>query len=142
MPKLAKDYELENNRYYQAYMNSSISRKVVAESTNVSNVQPIYQKRRIVADQKKIRRNNLIHRILAVTIVSVLGLTVLPIGFNKVTKSFWRTSQYPYIKADYEQIVNPTIDYISNDWYLRKRLLTEVNLKKRLMTQINQSQGL
>ncbi|MCI1274008.1 MAG: class A beta-lactamase-related serine hydrolase [Clostridiaceae bacterium] len=144
MPRLANDYEIENNRYFDYYNNSTIPTRteVHHQTDNGNNVRQFQAKRRIAADPKKVRINNFLHRLISISFVSLLGFTILPIGFNSVTKSFWRPSPYPDIKADYEQLINPTIDYLSNDWYLGKRLLADVNLKEPLMTPLKQGQEL
>lgn len=140
MPKLANDYELENNRYFNYYNNGTIPKAVEVKhyTDNVRHFQPRHPK----ADYKKIRRNKFIHKLISLSFLLAIGLTILPVGFNNVTMSFWRQSRYPHVKTDYEQMVNPTIDYISNDWYLGKRLFVDVNSKKPLMTTITQGQEL
>lgn len=63
-----------DNRYYRY------------ENTGNSDVRVAKPHSTRTANSQKIERNNFIHRIISVAIVSLLGLTILPVGFNKVTK--------------------------------------------------------
>lgn len=89
---------------------------------------------RHVVNEKKVKRNYLIHRLISVAFVSFLGLSVLPIGFNKVTKGFFNPTPYKNIKADYRQLLFPTTNYLSNDWFLGERSLRSAETKKPQMT--------
>ena len=89
---------------------------------------------RRTVDSKKVARNNLIHRIISVAVVSVLGFTILPYGFNRVTKLMFNPTPYKEVKADYHKLLFPTSDYISNHWFLGQRSLEGAEIKKPAMT--------
>ncbi len=96
--------------------------------------EPVHIRRRI--DTKKVRRNYLIHRVVSVAAVSVLGLTILPYGFNKVTGMMFNPTPYKEVKADYHKLLFPTSDYLSNHWFLGQRSLESAEVKKTEMTPI------
>ena len=99
----------------------------------VETASPAVVRRRTV-DTKKVQRNYMIHRIISVTVVSLLGLSVLPYGFNKVTKMMFNPTPYKNVKADYEQLRFPTANYLANDWFLGHRALRGAETKKPQMT--------
>lgn len=127
-----QDYSSYYSRRYSSYSNPQQNPQHLHAVQN-----PQIHRTRTV-NQKKVARNNLIHRIISVSLMALIGFTILPIGFNKVTKNLWKTSPYPNIKADYEQILSPTRNYISNDWLLGSRLLTSVNTKHPQMASLKE----
>lgn len=95
-----------------------------------------------IANQKKIQRNHLIQRIVSILVIVLFALTVLPYGFNKVTKRLFAPTPYKTVKTDYHQIVFPTTNYIANDWFLGKRSLKGAETKKALMTPLKEGREL
>lgn len=71
-----------------------------------------------------------------------VGLIVIPFGFNRVVKSLFFKSPYPEVKADYERIVTPTLNYLHNDWFLGKFAFTTAETKKPQMIELEQHQRL
>ena len=117
MPKLAT----QDSRYY------------VRHDYSKHSVEPVYLRSKQTANKKKIERNYLIHRIVSVAIVSLIAFTILPIGFNKVTKMLFNPTPHKDIRTDYEKLLFPTSDYLSNDWYLGQRALRGAETKKPQM---------
>lgn len=119
-----------DNRYYR-YENTGNNGVRVAKphSTRTANSQ-------------KIERNNFIHRIISVAIVSLLGLTILPVGFNKVTKMMFNPTPYKDVKADYQQILFPTSNYLANHWFMGERSLEAADVKKPEMTTLTEGSRL
>lgn len=152
MPKLAR--REEKNRYYARYGYDTSVHSVERSSYSyrTQDNQQSYQNdqyrgsqlrsQRLSADQKKIKRNYLIHRIVSVAVVSALALTVLPYGFNKITKSFFNPTPYKNIKVDYQQILFPTSNYLSNHWFLGMRSLEGAQVKKPEMTSLTEGNEL
>ena len=135
MPKLAKKYD---NLYYNREYTPVRSRQYY-ETVKLNNVRHVHLKKE--ADKKKIERNNLIHRIISVALVSALGLSVLPATFNHFVMPILKGgSLYPTLKTDYAQLRFPTSNYLANDWYLGMRSLQGANVKKPLMTTITEGQ--
>ena len=129
MPELARrQYDRQKYRinYYDTGTVNTGTVNIVRE--------PVHIRRRI--DTKKVRRNYLIHRIVSVAAVSVLGLTILPYGFNKVTGMMFNPTPYKEVKADYHKLLFPTSDYLSNHWFLGQRSLENAEVKKTEMTPI------
>ena len=126
MPELAKR-QYDRHQYRVNYYNTGYTQR-----TNSRTVKTVPLRR--TADSKKIARNNLIHRIISVAVVSVLGLTILPYGFNKVTKFMFSPTPYKEVKADYHKLLFPTSDYLSNHWFLGERSLVGAEVKKPAMT--------
>lgn len=132
MPKLARR-EYYDNRYYT-------KREYNTPLHSVPQRQLRSQK--LNADKKKIERNYLIHRIISTAVVSALALTVLPYGFNKVTKNMFNPTPYKNVKADYQQLLFPTSNYLSNHWYLGMRSLEGARVKKPEMTALTEGNEL
>ena len=119
-----------DNRYYR-YENTGNNGVRVAKphSTRTANSQ-------------KIERNNFIHRIISVAIVYLLGLTILPVGFNKDTKMMFNPTPYKDVKADYQQILFPTSNYLANHWFMGERSLEAADVKKPEMTTLTEGSRL
>ncbi len=129
MPELARRYSNYESQYYtRTYTQNRV-------------YTPRYVRRDIKHEQK-VKRNYLIHRIISVGLVSLLGFSVLPIGFNKVTKGIFNPTPYKNIKVDYEQLRFPTTNYLSNDWFMGQRALRGVETKKPQMEFIREAQEL
>ncbi len=99
------------------------------------DVQPVVKPRQ-VANSKKIARNYLIHRIISVGVVSLLGMSILPYGFNKVSKMMFNPTPYKEVKVDYGQLRFPTANYLSNDLFLGQLALRGAQVKKPQMESI------
>ena len=131
MPESVKNYQ--NSYYTERYTVLSYTETPYRKRVRRNNVRTAQFIRH--ADKKKIARNNLIHRIISVGLIMILGLFVLPKGFNYYVKPVLHGgSLYPSVKSDYEQMRFPTANYIANDWYLGLRSLQGANTKKPLMT--------
>lgn len=137
MPELARrqydrdlyrvNYYNNNNNYY---------------NNNNNNIKSVRNHSTRTANAKKIARNNLIHRIVSVGIVALLGLTILPVGFNKVTKMMFNPTPYKEVKADYQQLLFPTSNYISNHWFMGERSLEGADVKKPEMATLSEGSRL
>ena len=133
MPELAR--QQYNNRYSQY----TYPRQTTFTRTNTQK-RPVYIKRQ--ADKKKIERNYFIHRIVSVAVVAMLGFSVLPYGFNKVTKFMLNPTPYKNVKADYQQLLFPTSNYLANHWFLGQRSLEGAEAKKPQMTSLTENSRL
>lgn len=100
-------------------------------------LRPVPQRpKRPVVNQKKVQRNYFVHRIISIAVVSLLAFTLLPIGFNKVTKFIFNPTPYKNIKVDYQQILFPTSNYLSNHWFMGLRSFENKQIKKPEMTEL------
>ena len=108
------------------------------ENSRYTNVRPVRPYSTRTADAKKIARNNFIHRLISVAVVSVIGLAILPIGFNKVTKKMFNPTPYKEVKTDYRELLFPTSNYISNHWFMGERSLEGAVEKKPEMTPLTE----
>lgn len=120
MPELARrEYE---NRYYRQnyYKKPSI--------TSLSSVRTV--------NRKKVERNYFIHRVVSVAIISLLAFTVLPVGFNRISKHMFNPTPYKNLKADYMQMRFPTSNYLSNHWFLGMRSLESAQVKEPQMSEL------
>lgn len=123
MPELARrQYDRQQyrvNQYNTAYNAGNI--RVVNEA--------VYTQKHKV-NTKKVQRNYLIHKIISVAVISLFGLTVLPYGFNNVTKMMFNPTPYKNVKTDYHKLLFPTSEYLSNNWFLGERSLEGAKVKK------------
>lgn len=137
MPKLA---QYENDYYYNRYDTGYSKYYQRHETRKVEQLRPKKE-----VDTKKVKRNFLIHRVISVLFVTLIAFTVLPYGFNKVTKFLFNPTPYKNIKVDYSHLVFPTTDYISNHWFMGMRSLEGARVKKPEMaalTEANELTGL
>ena len=125
MPELARQqYDRQQYRINQYHATDySDSVKVVRR--------PVYTRPKV--NTKKVQRNYLIHKIVSVAVVSILGFTILPYGFNNVTKFMFNPTPYKEVKADYYNLLFPSSAYLSNHWFLGERSLEGAKVKKAEM---------
>lgn len=136
MPKLAGyDRQYYARREYTSYYTERI-----VQPCQQRNIQ--YRSQHLTANKKKIERNYFIHKIISASVVSLLALTVLPYGFNKVTKQIFNPTPYKNVKTDYQQLLFPTSNYLSNHWYLGVRSLQGAQVKKPEMAVLTESSEL
>lgn len=138
MPELARREYYDNRYYARREYNTSlhtVERRAPQRGTQLRS-------NKLTADKKKIERNYLIHRIVSVAVVSALALTVLPYGFNKVTRNMFNPTPYKNVKTDYQQLLFPTSNYLSNHWYMGIRSLEGARVKKTEMTALTEGNEL
>ncbi len=143
MPELAKrEYD---DRYYtrrEYNVQSSQYQQRAYSGQSYSYPKRELSHKKLTADKKKIERNYFIHRIVSVAVVSLLALTVLPYGFNKVTKNIFNPTPYKNVKTDYQQLLFPTSNYLSNHWYMGMRSLEGAKVKRPEMTALTEGNEL
>lgn len=74
---------------------------------------------------KKKKQTNVVAKMLSLTLFTIIGLIVLPFGINKVFMPLVHLNAYPDVKVDYSNLLNPTTNYLYNDFILNKRMLTD-----------------
>ena len=136
MPELAR--QQYSNRYQQYTYPQQTYNHTNRRAYNNAHTVHIKHK----ANQKKIERNYLIHRIISVGVVALLGFSVLPYGFNKVTKFMLNPTPYKNVKTDYQQLLFPTSNYLANHWFLGERSLEGAEVKKPQMTTLSEGNEL
>ena len=119
-------------RYYEDYRYYSRQNYVRPQ---LKSVKPIR-----TADKKKVERNRFIHRIISFLFVAVVAFGLLPIGFNKITKHIFNPTPYKKITTDYQQIVFPTTNYLSNHWFMGMRSFVNTAKKPQMTTPIENSE--
>lgn len=128
MPKLARDYHYQNNYGYQRPYP-----QVVRPAR--PQVQPVPRKR--VLKKKKV---NPFAQIISLALLFLIGFFVLPYGYDRISKPLLFGAPYKEVKVDYNEILNPINDYLSNDLFLGTRLLSGAATKKPEMTTLYQTQ--
>ncbi len=130
MPELARRHydrqQYRINQYDSVHNVGNV--KIVKESLNSKHK----------VNTQKVQRNYLIHRIVSIAVISLFGFTILPYGFNKVTKMMFNPTPYKNIKTDYHQLLFPTSEYLSNNWFLGERSLEGAKVKKPEMAPLVQ----
>lgn len=136
MPKLAEKYD---RRQYYADVYNTYPRvsevRTLREYNNPHyerNLRPVH----LQANKKKVKRNNILHKIISTLFFTAVAVFVLPLGFQRVTMSFLHGSQYPEIKVNVHELRFPTTNYLSNDLILNQRFLFGAETKKPQMQSI------
>lgn len=142
MPKLAQDNNYRS--YYQRYSSNiqELPHRNYVNNQGYRTVAKPAEPRYIKGKSKKVQRNNFIHTIVSVLFLSILALFIFPTTYNRVIKSFFYKSPYPNIKADYQKILNPTVNYLHNDYFLDTYFLKGAEKKKPQMLSLNQNERL
>ena len=141
MPELARKYDSYQSSYERYYTNQRYQRY---QQSYQNSQRSLNQQRpvRLTADKKKIARNYLIHRIISFSVVTLMGLSILPFGFNRISKMMFNPTPYKTVKADYSQILFPTANYLANDWFNGQRALRGAETKKPQMTALTEGNEL
>jgi len=95
------------------------------------------------------KKTNPFAQILSLALLAVLGVYVLPVGYNKIARPLINMKpNYQEVQlnhhdlmrgkffdgTDTAELLSPTINYLSNDLFLNTRLLTPAKTKKPEMT--------
>lgn len=137
MPELARKYE---ERYYyreDVYYSERQRRQYREESVNHE-----YRVHRNKQHSSKKSKNQLISRVISLSVMLFVGLVVLPSGFKNVSHSAFTKSPYPNLKADYKSLVNPTQNYLNNHWFMGELSLNGAELKKPAMVTLKEGMEL
>lgn len=122
MPKQARNYNYQGVYGYQRPYP-----QVVAPTR--PKLKPVPQKR--ILKKKKI---NLFARLISFVFLILIGIYPIPFGWDRIAKPLLFGASYPEVKADAAQLLNPTVNYLSNDLFLNTRMLTGAKVKKPDMT--------
>lgn len=134
MPKLAQQENRRQSYYYEEVY--KLNEFQTGRYTQRLPEHP-YAHQRVA--RRKIKRENPVARLLSVIVMILLGVFVLPISFNKITKMMFVQTPLKTVKADYYQMLYPTSNYISNDWFLGKLSLRGAETKKPLMNSLSEN---
>ncbi|MBQ8168504.1 serine hydrolase [bacterium] len=137
MPKLAQKYD--NRQYYADVYNTYPKISEVRTLRDYQNPQRSVRPVHLQANRKKIKRNNILHKIISIIFFTLIAFFVLPLGFQRVTMSFLHGSPYSEIKMDYHELLFPTTNYLANDLLFNQRYLTGAETKKPLMQSISET---
>lgn len=145
MPKQARDYTYQGNYgtrsnygyqrpYPQAYPQSRIQQTYPGRDSQTfttarPQLKPVKPKK--VLRKKKV---NPFAQLISWGLIALIGFYVIPYGFDRISKPLIFGHSYQEVKVDYNELLNPTTNYLSNNLFLNTRLLTGVKTKKPGMT--------
>lgn len=121
MPKLARD-----NNYQYDYGYQRQYPHIVA---------PVRPQLRPVRTVRK-NKVNRFQQFCSLVFLAILGFYVLPFGYNRVSRPLLFGAPYKEVKVDYNEILHPTTNYLSNELVLNTRLLVPANSKKPEMSSL------
>lgn len=130
MPKLAYDRKQYYADVYQTYPKVSEVRRLSDYCKKTSK--PVVK--------KKIKKINIFQQIVSITFFTLVAIFILPLGYQKVTKSIIHGSPYGSIKMNYHDLRFPTTNYLSNDLLFNERYWSPVQVKKPQMEKIPETQ--
>ncbi len=136
MPELARKYE-ERYYYYENVRQNCTAVPVKRYPHAPKPVVRRYKSREPHRNSAKIKRNDRISRIVSVSVMLLLGVFVLPIGFKNIAGSMFTKSPYPSLKTDYKKLLFPTQNYVNNHLFLNELSLNGAETKKPAMTELN-----
>ncbi len=102
----------------------------------------LHQRNSVKPNQKKIRRNMFIHRVISFLFFTLVAIFVIPAMFNKFVKPLPYGSNYPDLKMNYATLVHPVENYLSNDLSLGVRTILGVNNKNPKMLPLNENSSM
>lgn len=124
MPRTARKYMPEGYYGYQRPYPSVVT-------PTRPKLKPVKPKQKV-----KQKRVNPFAKMFSIVLAVVLGIYVLPYGYDRIAKPLIFGNSYPEIKADYNELYSPTTNYLSNDLMLNTRLLSGAQTKKPKMSKL------
>lgn len=70
----------------------------------------------------------------SLALLVLIGIYPIPYGYDRIAKPLLFGPSYKEVKVDCNELLNPTINYLSNDLFLNTRLLTSAKIKRPEMT--------
>lgn len=135
MPKSARAYE--DRYYYGDIQRNSYSAPRYGRYPDNTVEMPHRHSLKRKKRSKKADKDVLLARILGLSFIGILAFGILPCAFKSIANSIFTKSPYPSIKADYNKIVFPTLNYLNNNVYMGKLSLNGAATgKKALMAEL------
>ncbi len=136
MPVTAKKYQYKSN------VNGNLRQQAYTNPYSKKNsiTQPVKKNIKVRRYKVKKPRTNPIHSLIKLSTAILLGAFVLPYSYQHLTQTaIFNPIKYKNIKADYQQILAPTLNYISNEYFLNQPLRVSAVTKKPLMQPLFES---
>jgi len=88
-------------------------------------VTPVRPKLQPVKKKKVLRKKkiNPFKQLISLIFLALIGLYVIPYGYDRISRPLLFGPVYPEIQVDFNDLMTPTADYLSNDIVLNTRLL-------------------
>lgn len=137
MPKQARDYQYTNSYrglnsrpYPQSYTE-------IYSKPNRRTTIPVRPQIKPIKRKKILRKKvNPFAQLIQLCMFVLIGIFVIPFGFDRISKPLFFGPSYKEVKVDCQQLLTPTVDYLSNDLFLNTRLLSPATNKKPEMTSL------
>lgn len=120
--------------YNTGYSQSPVKKAVYNQYPQIN---PQVRKRK----RQKAKKVNLLTSIkyfianfILLALLSAIAYFVMPLGFNRLTKPIFLGKNYDYLTYDTQSVVFPTLNYMSNDWFMGNRMLVGSETKKPEMS--------
>jgi beta-lactamase class A len=126
MPKMARDYQYQGSFGYQRPYPA-----IVAPVHTRPKLKPITPQR--IVPKKK---TNPFAKIVFLTTMILIGMYPLPYTYDRISKPLLFGNSYSEVKVNYQELLSPTVNYLSNDLFLNTRLLTGAKIKRPEMTSV------
>ena len=105
------------------------------QQTPLQRPVPVKPKKKKTAKRKNSFKT-LIANIILLNLLGLLGYFVLPTGFNDITTPLFIGERNKNITFNAREILFPTLNYVSNDWYMGQRYLAYTNTKNPKMSPV------
>lgn len=121
VPKQAKKHTYVNNYGYQRPYPQIVT--------------PVRPKLKPINTTKfRKKKTNPFAKLLSFILLVLMGIYPIPYGWDRISKPLLFGNSYSEVKVDCNELLNPTLDYLSNDLFLNKRFLSPVNKKPEMTT--------
>lgn len=130
MPRQARTYSYQDNYGYTR----ANSQPRIQQYPNI--VAPTRPKLRPVTPRRVLRKKktNPFATLISWAFLAALAFYVLPYGYDRISKPLLFGPSYQEVKVDYNELLNPTTNYLSNDLFLNTRFLASARTKRPDMT--------
>lgn len=132
VPKRAANYTYQSSYGYQR-PHPQPSHLIYQQTFTPLRPQP-RPNLRPVPNRVQRKKTNPFAKLISYILMALIAIYPLPYGFHRISKPLLFGNNYKEVRVDYNELLNPTVNYLSNDLFLNTRMLSAAKIQKPEMT--------
>jgi beta-lactamase class A len=135
MPRMARDYKYQPQQNRSTYGNYNYYGNTYPHAVKPVKFGVVTREYQQPQRRRRVKkRTNPIASLVSLIFMCALAFYVIPFGFEKVSMQMFFGTPYKGVNVDVQQMFNPTVNYLSNDTFLNKKMQVTPEVKKPEMT--------
>lgn len=145
VPKRAANYTYQSNYGYQRphpqpshliYPQTVTPLRPQTKPQSRPDLRPVPKK---VQQRKK---TNPFAKFVSLALMALIAIYPIPYGYHRISEPLLFGANYKEVKVDYNELLNPTVNYLSNDLFLNTRMLSGAKIQKPEMTTLYMTENM